>query len=91
MRWLVARVIRLAAMEMSSEGAPGNGTGPPSEGFVVQSWVCNRPVQVFPSKSLPSELAVVRDPTLSFIVLLSLDNGGLISKQFRRIFWEPGG
>lgn len=42
--------------------AVGDSPGPPGKGLIIQSRVCDGPVQVLPHQSLPPKLPVVTDP-----------------------------
>ena len=73
---------------LQAECASGDRFSAAGEGLIIDTGVCDRPVEVFPGQGLTSILPVVGDPAILFIITLILDNGCLIGPQFGGFVWE---
>jgi len=70
--------------------ASQEGSGPSSEGLVVQAGARCGPVQVFFGQGFPPILVVIHHPLFPFVVPFRPNDSGLIGQQLLGLFWEPG-
>ena len=74
---------------LDTVGTPRDVAGSPGEGFLVEAVVGDGPIEALSCQCLPTELAVVLHPLLSFIVPLRPDDSRLVGKEFWCLLWEP--
>lgn len=70
------------------EAAPCDAASPSCKSFVVESWVCDRPVEVFPGQGLLTELMIVGDSAFALIIALCMR---LVGEQLWGLLREVGG
>ena len=74
---------------LDAVGKPRDVAGFPGEGFLVEAVVGDGSIEALSRQYLPTELAVVRHPLLSFVVPLHPNDSRLVGKEFRCLLWEP--